>query len=54
MEKVQYRALKYIYNDFKMSYCDLRARSHIKLSHIQRQRVILDEGYMIYHTICPA
>ena len=34
MEKVQYRALKYIYNDFKMSYCDLLAKSHIQLLYI--------------------
>ncbi len=40
IEKVQYRALKYIYNDFKMSYCDLRARPHIQLLYIQRQMAI--------------
>ncbi len=30
------------YNDFKMTYCDLRARSHIQLLYIQRQRAILE------------
>ncbi len=53
-EKVQNTALKCIFNDFKTSYYDLLARSHIQLLYIQRQRAILEEVYNIYHSICPA
>ena len=51
MYQHQYMALKYVYNDFKTSYCDLRARSHIQLLYIQRQRATLEGVYKIYHSI---
>ncbi len=54
IENVQYRALKYMYNNFNTSYCDLWARSHIQLLYIELQRAILEEVYEIYHSICPA
>ncbi len=53
-KKIQYMALKYIYNDFKTNYCDVRARCHIQLFYIQRQRAILEEVYKINHSICAA
>ena len=31
MEKVKYRALKYVYNDFNSAYCELREGSQMPL-----------------------
>ena len=53
IEKVQYRALKYVYNDFNAPYCELRERSQMPLLFIQRQNAILTETYCIYNNIRP-
>ena len=45
IEKLQYKALKYVYNDFKSSYTDLRKRANHPLMYIERQRCILLEVY---------
>ncbi len=37
----QYRALKYVYNDYKSSYVDLLERVNMPFLFIQRQRVLL-------------
>ncbi len=53
IEKVPYRALKYVYNDFNAPYCELRERSQMPLLFIQRQNAILTETYSIYNNIRP-
>ena len=37
MEKIQYRALKYVYNDFKSSYVDLLERANMPFLFVQRK-----------------
>ncbi len=37
MEKIQYRTLKYLYNDYKSSYVDLLERANMPSLFIQRQ-----------------
>ena len=53
IEKLQYKALKYVYSDFKSSYTDLRKRANRPLMYIERQRCILLEVYKCVNQICP-
>ena len=53
MEKVQYRALKYVCSDFNIPYGELRQKAQMKLPHIQGQKTFLIEAYMIYNNIGP-
>ncbi len=53
MEKIQYRALKYVYNDYKSSYVDLLERANMPFLFIQRQRVLLMEAFKIYNKQSP-
>ena len=39
IEKLQYKALKYVYNDFKSSYTNLRKRANRPLMYIERKDV---------------
>ncbi len=50
---IQYRALKYVYNDYKSSYADLLERANMPFLFIQRQRVLLMEAFIIYNKHCP-
>ena len=43
IEKLQYKALKYVHNDFISSYAELRIIAHRPLMFIERQRCILIE-----------
>ena len=45
MEKIQYRSLKYVYNDFKSTYTELRRYSNKKLLYENRILIILCEVY---------
>ena len=45
VEKLQYKALKFVYNDFTSSYADLRKLARRPLMYTERQRCILVEVY---------
>ena len=45
IEKLQYKALKYVYNDFTSSHAELRKIAQRPLMFIERQRCILIEVY---------
>ena len=53
IEKVQYRALKYIYNDFDSSYSVLRKKGQRPLMYIERLKEMLVEVYKSYYKINP-
>ncbi len=52
-EKVQYRALKFVFNDFKSPYSILREQSGLPLLYIQRIRALLIEIYKMYNLLGP-
>ncbi len=54
MEKIQCRALKYVYIDYKSSYVDLLERANIKFLFIQRQRDLLMELFKTYNKQGPS
>ena len=45
IEKLQYEALKFVFNDFIYSYADLRKLARRPLMYTERQRCILGEVY---------
>ena len=45
VEKLQYKALRFVYNDFTSSYADLRKLTRRPLMYTERQRCILVEVY---------
>jgi hypothetical protein len=47
MEKIQERALRYVYNDFSSSYADLRTKADVPLLYVQRLRYLMTEVYKI-------
>ena len=53
IERVQYRALRFVYNDFKASYGMLRERSGLSHLNTRRIRLLLIEIYKMYHCISP-
>ena len=53
VEKLQYKALKCVYNDFTSSYADLRKLAHRSLMYTERQRCILVEVYKCLNHISP-
>ena len=53
IEKLQNNALKYVYNDFKSLYTDLRKMANRPLMYIERQRCILLEVFKCLNQICP-
>ena len=53
IEKIQERALRFIYKDFTSSYESLREESQIPLAYIQRMRQIIIEVYKCYNKISP-
>jgi exonuclease III len=53
VEKIQKRALRFIYNDFKSTYGVLRQKSGISLVYIQRLRAILFEVHKSVNKIGP-
>ena len=53
IEKLQYKALKYVYNDFKSSYTDLRKMANRPLMYIERQKCILLEVFKCLNQTFP-
>ena len=53
MEKIQYRALKYVHRDFTASYRNLRQRSNVPLLHINRLRNITCEVFKTVNKLNP-
>ena len=53
VEKLQYKALKFVYNDFTSSYADLRKLARRPLMYTERQRCILVEVYKCLNHISP-
>ena len=53
MEKIQHRALKYVYNDFTSSYKELREKHNITLLFVNRVKELLIEVYKACYNISP-
>ena len=53
VEKVQHRALKFVYNDFTSSYSDLRRKANRPLMYVQRLRTIVTEVFKICNKFGP-
>ena len=53
IEKIQHRALKYVYNDFASSYGVLREKHNIKLLYVNRVKEPLTEVYKACYNISP-
>ena len=53
MEKIQERALRFIYNDFKSTYTELRCIAERPLLYVQRQRNLMVEVYKIINKLGP-
>ena len=49
IEKIQHRTLKFVFNDFSMSYSLALSRSNMQHLYVQRQRYMLIEVFKIYH-----
>ena len=54
IEKLQFRALRYIFNDFKSSYECLRAKASKSLVYVQRLRHVLTEVYKSVNGLGPS
>ncbi len=53
MEKLQLRALRFVFNDFHASYSDLRSRAGRPLFYTERLKAILTEVFRIYLNVSP-
>ena len=53
IESIQFRALKFIYDDYQSSYEDLLARSKLPSLKVRRLRTIALETFKILHKQCP-
>ena len=53
MEKVQERALRFVYEDFSSSYEDLLQKTGLPSLHIRRMRIMAIEVFKILNEICP-
>ena len=53
MERIQFRALKYIYNDVSTSYEELLARANLPTLELHRKREILVEVFKSVDNISP-
>ena len=53
MEKLQYRALHLVYNDFSSSYEALLEKANMLTLHISRIRLIAIETFKILHKLSP-
>ncbi len=53
IEKVQYPALKYVFNDFNSSYDILRRRANVPLLYTRRRKTVLLEVYKAYRSDDP-
>ncbi len=53
IEKVQFGALRHVYNDFTASYSTLREKSNRPLMNAQRLRQMMIEVCKVYHNTGP-
>ena len=53
IEKIQCRALKFIYNDFSSSYTTLRQKANRPLLYVERLRMIVTEVYKCVNDLNP-
>ena len=53
MEKLQYRALRLVFNDFESSYETLLERVNVPSLHVSRIRLIATESFKILHKMTP-
>ena len=53
MEKLQYRALRLVFNDFESSYETLLKRVNMPSLHVSRIRLIATESFKILHKMTP-
>ena len=53
IEKIQYQALKYVYNDFISSYAILRSKAKRPLLYVERLRVLILEVFKAINKIGP-
>ena len=53
MEKVQERALRFVYEDFDSSYEDLLQKTGLPSLHIRRMRLMAIEVFKILNEMCP-
>ena len=53
VEKLQYRALKHIYGEYKATYAVLLQKSNMQTLYVQRLRCVLIELFKIIHKIGP-
>ena len=53
MEKLQYRALRLVFNDFESSYETLLERVNMPSLHVNRIRLIATESFKILHKMTP-
>ena len=54
MERIQFRALKFVYNDFNTSYTELLARSNLPTLLLHRKREILVEVFKSVNKMSPS
>jgi hypothetical protein len=54
IEKIQERALRYVFNDFNSSYSELRSKANRPLLYVQRLRSLVVEVYKILNNQSPA
>ena len=53
MEKVQERALRFVYEDFDSSYEDILQKTGLPSLHIRRMRLMAIEVFKILNEMCP-
>jgi len=54
MERIQYRALKYVYSDFESSYQELLDRAKLPTLELSRKRAVLIEVFKALHKLSPS
>ena len=54
MERIQFRALKFVYNDFNTSYTELLARVNLPTLQLHRKREILVEVFKSVNKMSPS
>ena len=54
MERIQFRALKFVYNDFNTSYTQLLARANLPTLQLHRKREILVEVFKSVNKMSPS
>ena len=53
MEKIQERALRFVYKDYSSSLAELLKKAKLPALHVRRMRTMALETYKIYHNLAP-